>query len=70
MRGSIKRLREGSVPAAEEEIEAAALQFVREISGFRQPAKYNAAVFAQAVGEIATSSQALLDRLVIRGAGG
>jgi hypothetical protein len=64
---SIKRLREGSVPATEEEIEAAALQFVRKISGFRQPAKHNAEAFDHAVGEIARSSQALLDQLVIRG---
>ena len=64
---SIKRLREGSVPATEEEIEAAALQFVRKISGFRQPAKHNAAAFDQAVREIARSSQALLGQLVIRG---
>ena len=65
---SIKRLREGTVPATPEEIEAAALQFVRKISGFRQPAAHNAAVFDRAVAEIAGSSQELLDSLVIRGA--
>ena len=64
---SIKRLREGSIPATEEEVEAAALQFVRKISGFRQPARHNTEVFDRAVSEIAASSQVLLDGLVIRG---
>lgn len=65
---SIKRLREGTVPATDEEIEAAALQYVRKISGFRQPAKHNSEVFDRAVAEIAAASQELLDGLVIRGA--
>ena len=65
---SIKRLREGSTPATEEEIEAAALQFVRKISGFRTPASHNTEVFDRAVAEIAAASHALLEGLVIRGA--
>jgi len=65
---SIKQLREGSIPATPEEIEAAALQFVRKISGFRQPAQHNTEVFTAAVAEIAATSQTLLDGLVIRGA--
>ena len=65
---SIKRLREGTIPATPEEIEAAALQFVRKISGFRQPASHNSEVFDRAVAEIAASSQHLLADLVIRGA--
>ncbi len=65
---SIKRLREGTIPATPEEVEAAALQFVRKISGFRQPASHNSAVFDRAVAEIAASSQQLLGNLVIRGA--
>ena len=65
---SIKRLREGTVPATPEEIVAAALQFVRKISGFRQPAAHNAEVFDRAVAEITGSSQQLLGGLVIRGA--
>jgi hypothetical protein len=65
---SIKRLRDGSVPATPEEIEAAALQFVRKISGFQKPASHNADVFDRAVAEIAATSQELLDGLVIRGA--
>ena len=65
---SIRRLREGTVPATPEEIEAAALQYVRKISGFRQPAAHNSEAFDRAVAEIAVSSQQLLDSLVIRGA--
>ena len=63
---SIKTLREGTVPATEEEIEAAALQFVRKISGFRKPSQANEEVFKEAVGEIAESSKRLLESLVIK----
>ncbi|HEX6219714.1 MAG TPA: DUF2277 domain-containing protein [Acidimicrobiia bacterium] len=65
---SIKVLREGATPAADEEIEAAARQFVRKISGFSKPAAHNQAVFDEAVDEIAAASQRLLDGLEIRGA--
>lgn len=51
---------------AREELEAAALQFVRKISGFRTPSRPNAAVFARAVAEIADSAEALLGGLVVR----
>lgn len=67
---SIKVLRDGAVPAAPEEIDAAALQFVRKISGFRKPAPHNEAVFDEAVQEIAATSKRLLDSLVIRGSRG
>ena len=65
---SIKVLREGATPAPSEEIEAAALQFVRKISGFSKPAAHNAEVFNHAVHEIAHVSQELLESLEIRGA--
>jgi hypothetical protein len=65
---SIKVLREGATPAPTEEIEAAALQFVRKISGFSRPAGHNEDVFHQAVHEIADASMRLLDGLEIRGA--
>lgn len=65
---SIKVLREGATPAPSEEIEAAALQFVRKISGFSKPAHHNEDVFNQAVVEISEASQRLLDSLEIRGA--
>jgi hypothetical protein len=65
---SIKVLREGAVAAPPEEIEAAARQFVRKISGFSKPAAHNADVFEEAVHEIAHASQHLLESLEIRGA--
>jgi hypothetical protein len=65
---SIKRLREGAVPASDEEIEAAARQFVRKISGFNTPANHNAAVFERAVADISATSRELLQGLVVRGA--
>jgi len=55
------RLREGSTVAAEEEIAAAARQFVRKVSGFREPSRRNAEAFEAAVEEIASSSRRLLE---------
>ena len=65
---SIKQLREGAVPAEVEEVDAAALQYVRKISGFRAPAAHNQVVFDRAVAEISRASQDLLTSLEIRGA--
>lgn len=62
---SIKRLREGSVPASAEEVHEAALQFVRKISGYRVPSKVNEGAFDQAVSDIAGVSTRLLESLVI-----
>ena len=66
---SIKVLRNQDPPATDAEIEAAALQFVRKISGYRQPSKANAAAFDLAVAEVAESSRRLLSELTVRGAG-
>lgn len=63
---SIKTLRSLEAPATDEEIEAAALQYVRKISGYRQPSRANAAGFDQAVAEVAAASRKLLDGLVVR----
>ena len=57
----------GGTPASDEEIEAAALQFVRKISGFRKPAPHNEEAFEAAVREISASSRELLESLVVRG---
>lgn len=65
---SILQLRQGAEIAPHENVEAAALQFVRKISGFRQPAAHNAEVFNAAVAEITEASQRLLDGLHIKGA--
>ena len=60
---SIKTLRREDEPATEEEIRAAALQFVRKVSGYRQPSRRNQEAFEAAVDEIALSSKSLLDSL-------
>ena len=65
---SIQRLREGATPAPIEDIEAAALQFVRKISGFNKPAPHNEEVFHRAVAEITEASHRLLTGLQIKGA--
>ncbi len=57
---SIKVLRNGSVPATPDEIEAAALQFVRKVSGYRKPSTANEAAFDEAVAEVAEASKRLL----------
>ena len=63
---SIKVLRKaGAPPASPEELHAAALQFVRKISGFRQPSHANQAAFDTAVTEIAGASRRLLDGLAL-----
>ena len=63
---SIKQLRGAEPTATDEDVRAAALQFVRKISGFRQPSQLNTEVFERAVSEIARTSQRLLDGLVVR----
>ena len=64
---SIKTLREGARLATDDEVAAAALQFVRKVSGFRQPAAHNAEAFDGAVEEVATATRRLLDSLQIGG---
>ena len=63
---SIKQLRVPDRPPTDQEIEAAAVQFVRKVSGYRQPSRANAVAFQQAVQEIAASTRRLLDNLVIK----
>ena len=60
---SIKTLRRADAPASDEEIEAAALQFVRKVSGYRQPSRANAEAFGDAVGEVADATRRLLGAL-------
>jgi hypothetical protein len=61
---SIKTLRSEESPATHEEVEAAALQFVRKVSGYRKPSKANEETFNEAVREVAEASQRLLESLV------
>ncbi|MGA7270483.1 MAG: DUF2277 domain-containing protein [Acidimicrobiia bacterium] len=65
---SIHRLREGARIAPPEDIEAAARQFVRKVSGFSRPAAHNQAAFDSAVSEITQAVSKLMDGLEIRGA--
>ena len=60
---NIRTLYNFEPPATEEEVHAAALQFVRKISGFNKPSKANEAAFAAAVEEIAQVSSRLLASL-------
>ena len=60
---SIKVLRKPDQIATPEELNAAALQFVRKISGFHKPSQANAEVFQQAVTEVAEASGRLLSAL-------
>jgi hypothetical protein len=64
---SIKTLREPFTnDVTEEEMHAAALQYVRKISGFRAPAAHNAAAFDRAVAQVTAATHELLDSLVVR----
>lgn len=52
----------------EDDIKAAALQYVRKVSGFRAPAAHNREVFDEAVAAVAAATAQLLDGLEVRGA--
>jgi hypothetical protein len=65
---SIKQLRNAEIPATEEEIRAAALQFVRKVSGYRKPSKVNEAAFENAVTEVAEATEKLLKQLTAKSA--
>ena len=58
---SIKTLRDGAIPAGDDEIQAAALQFVRKVSGYRTPSRANEAAFNAAVADVARASRELLE---------
>lgn len=60
---SIKTLRRTEEPATEEEIRAAARQFVRKVSGYREPSRKNTEAFEAAVDEVAVASRKLLEQV-------
>jgi hypothetical protein len=60
---NIKTLFNFDPPATETEVQAAALQFVRKVSGFHEPSQVNEAAFNAAVQEVAAAAQRLLDAL-------
>ena len=64
---SIKTLREPYTEhVTDADVRAAALQYVRKVSGFRRPARHNADAFDRAVDAVAGATLALLDELDVR----
>ncbi len=61
---SIKPLYNLAPPATEDEVESAALQYVRKLSGTRKPSQANLEAFDQAVADITAATQRLLDSLI------
>ena len=61
---NIKTLHNFAPPATEEEVQAAALQYVRKVSGSQKPSKANAPVFERAVADVAAITSKLLADLV------
>ena len=64
---NIKQLRRPDRAPTDEELELAALQFVRKISGFREPSRTNREPFDKAVKDIAGVGRALFDELEVKG---
>lgn len=60
---SIKTLRNVDAPAGEAEIHEAARQYIRKVSGYRQPSRANAPAFEAAVAEVASATRRMLDSL-------
>ena len=63
---NIRTLHNYAPPATEEEVQDAALQFVRKISGSTKPSKANTEAFDRAVEEVADATRTLLDSLVTK----
>lgn len=62
---NIQQLRGAEPPATDAEVRDAALQFVRKVSGYRQPSQANQQTFDRAVDEVAAATRRLLDELVV-----
>lgn len=60
---SIKQLRHPEFIPTNDEINAAALQYIRKVSGYRQPSRANQAAFEQAVSEVAQTTRSLIENL-------
>jgi hypothetical protein len=63
---NINQLRYPGRPPTDEELELAALQFVRKVTGYRKPSRANEEAFNTAIAEISAATQRLFDSLVIR----
>ena len=66
---SIKKLRNPDHFPVEEDIRAAALQYIRKVSGYRQPSRINQLAFEQAVTEVAVSTRTLLENIQLNAVG-
>jgi len=63
---SIKPLRNMDHPVTEQEIQEAALQYVRKVSGYRKPSKANEEAFNKAIEEVAESTRKMLQVLILK----
>jgi hypothetical protein len=63
---SIKPLRMPDRPATEQEIQEAALQYVRKVSGYRKPSKANEETFQRAVNDVAEATKRMLEVLAVK----
>ena len=63
---NIRVLHHFEPPTTRDEMRAAALQYVRKVSGFRRPARHNAEAFDHAVDAVAGATLTLLDQLELR----
>lgn len=63
---SIVTLHRSQAPATDDEVRAAALQFVRKVSGYRAPSRVNAEAFDTAVEEVAEATRRMLETLAPR----
>ena len=63
---SIKPLRNMDHPVTEQEVQEAALQYVRKVSGYRKPSKANEEAFQRAIDEIAESTRKMLENLRLK----
>jgi hypothetical protein len=63
---SIKPLRNMDHPVTEQEIQEAALQYIRKVSGYRKPSKANEEAFSQAILEVAETTRKMLEKLHLK----
>lgn len=63
---NIKTLRNAEQNPTDEDVYAAALQYVRKVSGYRKPSRANQPIFDLAVEEVAAATRRLLDNIITR----
>ena len=62
---NIKKLRRPEEPPTDQELHDAALQFVRKVSGYREPSRVNRESFDTAVSDVALATRVLFDKLMV-----